>query len=151
MISEIDVSAGQAYINERLNVRHIVNIDIDAFTKKIVVSFEDLKHNSTKYTQNIELIEKSFLVKPQGLKTHLILNSFSILDYKKYKYITRNTAIRKKDRKTKVECTEKGDIIVSDVMNNYKSRLTPISDQHEEKTIVILNTIEAMQRLKDKL
>ena len=78
MISEIDVSAGQVYINERLNIRHIVNIDIDAFTKKIVVSFENLKHNSTKYTQNIELIEKSFLVKPQGLKTHLILNDFSI-------------------------------------------------------------------------
>ena len=83
MISEIDVLAGQVYINKRLNVRHIVNIDIDAFTKKIVVSFEDLKHNSTKYTQNIELIKKSFLVKHQELKTHLILNDFSILEYDK--------------------------------------------------------------------
>lgn len=151
MISEIDVLAGQVYINKRLNVRHIVNIDIDAFTKKIVVSFEDLKHNSTKYTQNIELIKKSFLVKHQELKTHLILNDFSILEYDKYAYITINTAIRKKDRKTKVKYTEKGNIIVSDAMNNYKSRLTPISDQHEEKTIAILNIIKAIQRLKDKL
>ena len=151
MISKIDVSAGQVYINERLNIRHIVNIDIDAFTKKIVVSFEHLKHNSTKYTQNIELIKKSFLVKPQGLKTHLILNDFSILEYDKYACVTRNTATRKKDRKTKVKYTAKENIIVSDDMNNYKSRLTPISDQHEEKTIAIFSIIEAMQKLKDKL
>ena len=134
-----------------MNLRHIVNIDIDAFTKKIVVSFEHLKHNSTKYTQNIELIKKSFIVKPQGLKTHLILNDFSILEYNKYTYITKNTAIRKKDRKTKVKYTEKGNIIVSDATNNYKSKLTPISDQHEEKTIAIFSIIEAMQKLKDKL
>ena len=146
----MDVSIGQIYISEKLNAIHIQNV-YKYNIRSTEVLLEDLNCDKTTYNSTIESIEKSFLLMPQGLKTHLILNDFSILEYDKYAYITRNTAIRKKDRKTKVKYTEKGNIIVSDAMNNYKSRLTPISDQHEEKTIAILNIIKAMQRLKDKL
>ena len=146
----MDVSIGQIYISEKLNAIHIQNV----YTYNIrstEVLFENLNCDKTTYTQNIELIDGSFLVRPQELKTHLILNDFSILEYDKYACVTRNTATRKKDRKTKVKYTEKGNIIVSDDMNNYKSKLTPISDQHEEKTIAIFSIIKAMQKLKDKL
>ena len=146
----MDVSIGQIYISEKLNAIHIQNV-YKYNIRSTEVLLEDLNCDKTTYTGTIESIEKSFLLKPQGLKTHLILNDFSILEYDKYAYIVRNTATRKKDRKTKVKYTAKGNIIVSDAMNNYTSRLTPISDQHEEKTIAIFSIIEAMQKLKDKL
>lgn len=146
----MDVSAGQVYINERLNAIHIQDV-YKYNIRSTEVLFENLNCDKTTYTNIIESIDGSFLVKPQGLKTHLILNDFSILEYDKYACVTINTATRKKDRKTKVKYTAKGNIIVSDDMNNYKSKLTPISDQHEEKTIAIFSIIEAMQKLKDKL
>lgn len=143
----MDVSAGQVYINKRLNAIHIQDV-YKYNIRSTEVLFENLNCDKTTYTKTIESIDGSFLVNPQGLKTHLILNDFSILEYA---YVTINTATRKKDRKTKVKYTAKGNIIVSDDMNNYKSKLTPISDQHEEKTIAIFSIIEAMQKLKDKL
>ena len=146
----MDVSIGQIYISEKLNAIHIQNV-YKYNIRSTEVLLEDLNCDKTTYTSTIESIEKSFLLKPQWLKTHLILNDFSILEYDKYACVTINTAIRKKDRKTKVKYTAKGNIIVSDDMNNYKSKLTPISDQHEEKTIAIFSIIEAMQKLKDKL